>query len=39
MICFNPPSSETVRTKVVEKFLSLIDKYFGKTELRKYFNR
>ena len=35
IIWFNPPFSETVKTKVEEKFLSLIEKYFGKTELRK----
>ena len=39
IIWFNPPFSETVKTKVAEKFLRLIDKHFGKTELRKYFNR
>ena len=39
IIWFNPPFSETVKTKVAEKFLSLIDKHFEKTELRKYFNR
>ena len=39
IIWFNPPFSETVKTKVAEKFLSLIDKHFGKTELRKYLNR
>ncbi len=36
IIWFNPPFSETVKTKVEEKFLSLIEKHFGKTELRKY---
>ena len=39
IIWFNPPFSETVKTKVAEKFFRLIDKHFGKTELRKYFNR
>ena len=39
IIWFNPPFSETVKTRVEEKFLSLIKKYFGKPELRKYFNR
>ena len=39
VIWFNPPFSESVKTKVGEKFLLLIDKHFGKTELRKYFNR
>ena len=39
IIWFNPSFSETAKTKVAEKFLSLIDKHLGKTELRKYFNR
>ena len=39
IIWFNPPFRETVKTKVAEKFLSLIDKHFEKTEVRKYFNR
>ena len=34
IIWFNPPFRETVKTKVAEKFLSLIDK-----QLEKYFNR
>ena len=39
--CCGWPSSprETVKTKVAEKFLSLIDKHFEKTEVRKYLNR
>ena len=39
VIWFNPPFSESVKTKVGEKFLLFIDKHFGKTGLRKYFNR
>ena len=30
VICFNPPFKESVKTKVGEKFMLLIDKYFGK---------
>ena len=39
VIWFNPPFSETVKTNVAAKFLTLIDKHFGNSELKKYFNR
>ena len=39
IIWFNPPYSQTVRTNVGKKFLSLVDKHFKGTNLEKYFNR
>ena len=40
ILWFNPPFSETVKTNVGAKFLSLIDKHFKKdTPLGKVFNR
>ena len=39
IIWFNPPYSETVKTNVASKFLSLVDKHFKNSPLNKYFNR
>ena len=36
---FNPPYSETVKTNVAARFLSLINKHFNGKDLGKYFNR
>ena len=36
-VWFRPPLCESVKTQVEEKFLRLIDKHLGKTELRKCF--
>ena len=36
---FNPPYSETVKTNVAARFLSLINKHFKENGLGKYFNR
>jgi hypothetical protein len=38
-IWFNPPYSQSVKTNVGAKFLSLVNKHFGKSELNKYYNR
>ena len=38
-IWFNPPYSDNVKTNVGRQFLNLIDKHFGKSDLKKYFNR
>ena len=39
IIWFNPPYSKNVKTKVAQKFLRLIDKYFPKSsKLHKIFN-
>ena len=37
VIWFNPPYSANVKTNVAAKFLSIIDKYFKNTNLRKCF--
>lgn len=39
IIWFNPPFNSNIQTNVAKKFLNLIDKHFGNTELKKYFNR
>ena len=39
VIWFNPPYSQNVKTNVAGKFLSLVNKHFGSSQLRKYFNR
>ena len=39
IIWFNPPYSESVKTNVGAKFLSLIDKHFKNSPLGRYFNR
>ena len=39
IIWFNPPYSENVKTNIGRRFLSLIDKHFGSSDLKKYFNR
>ena len=39
VIWFNPPYNENVKTNIGSKFLSLINKHFGSTNLKKYFNR
>ena len=39
ILWFNPPFSQTVKTNVGSRFLSLIDKEFKGTKLEKYFNR
>ena len=39
VIWFNPPFSLGVKTNVAGKFLGLISKHFGKSPLKKYFNR
>ena len=39
IIWFNPPYSQSVKTNVGAKFLALINKHFGKSELNKYYNR
>ena len=36
---FNPPYNENVSTNVAKQFLHLIDKHFGKSDLKKVFNR
>ena len=36
---FNPPFSKNVRTPIAEKFLLLVDKHFGNSNFKKYFNR
>ena len=39
VIWFNPPYSDSVKTDIGSKFLSLINKHFGKNELKQFFNR
>ena len=39
IIWFNPPYNGNVKTNLGSKFLALINKHFGNTELKKYFNR
>ena len=39
ILWFNPPYSQSVKTNLGAKFLFLIDKHFGKSNLKKYFNR
>ena len=39
IIWFNPPFSQSVQTNVAAQFLGLIDKHFGNSNLKKYFNR
>lgn len=39
VIWFNPPFSLNVKTNIGKKFLSLVDKHFGSSNLKKYFNR
>ena len=39
VIWFNPPYNQNVKTNVAGRFLGLIDKHFGKSHLKKYFNR
>ena len=39
VLWFNPPFSQTVKTNVGSRFLSLVDKEFKGTKLEKYFNR
>ena len=39
ILWFNPPYSKSVKTNIGVKFLTLIDKHFGKCYLKTYFNR
>ena len=38
VIWFNPPYSNSVKTDIGAKFLSLINKHFGNSELKPFFN-
>ena len=39
VIWFNPPYSDSVKTDIGAKFLSLINEHFGNSELKQFFNR
>ena len=39
IIWFNPPYTQSVKTNIAAKGLSLMDKHFGKSNQNKYFNR
>ena len=39
ILWFNPPYSQSVKTNIGSKFLSLIDKHFKNSPLHKYFNK
>ena len=39
ILWYNPPYSENVKTNIGRRFLNLIDKHFGNSYLKRYFNR